>query len=81
MDIANREKQYLIDARTYADNLTTLGMIAPVEVSGYYALGIVVTTGPLAFTVTATPLAGLRQAKDGTLSVSDAGVKLPAGKW
>ncbi len=81
LDVANGEKQYLLDARAYTASLTTLGMTTPPEVSANYALSIAVSSGPPGFTVTATPLAGGRQAGDGTLSVSDLGVKSPANKW
>lgn len=82
LDVANRQKQFLLDARTYAPDLTTLSMAAPTNVSNNYTVTITVTAGPpLSFTVTATPVAGSRQASDGTLTVDDIGNKAPTGKW
>ncbi|CAH1090576.1 type IV pilin protein [Candidatus Nitrotoga sp. 1052] len=37
MDLANREKQHLLDARTYV-NFTTLGVSAPAEVTNITVL-------------------------------------------
>lgn len=88
MDIANREKQYLLDVRTYAPNLTTLTMTAPVEVSRNYTLAICIdSTGadcatassPPYFKITAAPIAGKPQADDGNLTLDDSGTK--TGTW
>ena len=85
MDVANREKQYLLDARSYTDNLTTLGMApTPADISRNYTITIsapVVAGTPPSFTITATPVSGSQQANDGDLTLTDAGVKEPSGKW
>lgn len=84
MDIASREKQYLLDARSYTDTIATLQMgTMPKEVASNYTLSITTTDVPPSFTITATPIAGSKQAlaNDGELSLTDAGVKLPADKW
>jgi type IV pilus assembly protein PilE len=81
MDVENRQKQYLLDARSYAADLPTLGMTAPAEVSDLYNLSIAVTAAPPAFTITATPIAGTRQESDGTLTLDNSGAKTPADKW
>ena len=88
MDVANREKQYLLDARSYAiDGGTTalaqMSMTLPNNVSNNYTLTVtvpVVTPAP-SFTITATPVAGSKQANDGTLTLDDIGNKGPTGKW
>lgn len=81
VDVANREKQYLLDARTYAADLATLGMTAPAEVSKHYtSITIAVTATPLSFIITATPTSS-QQAADGALTLSSDGTKGPAGKW
>jgi type IV pilus assembly protein PilE len=86
MDVANREKQYLLDARAYAvDGSTTalvqLAMAPSADVAKNYTFTVtvpvtvpVVTTTP-SFTITATPISGSAQASDGYLTVDDSGAK------
>ena len=91
MDIAQRQQQYLLDARAYAPNLTALGISTPSDVSPYYTVAIpplVITPGaPPSFTVTAQPKAGTDQVSDkcGTLSIDNIGTKTTstgaAGCW
>lgn len=84
LDIAQRQQQYLLDARSYAVNLTALNLTTPSEVSKYYTIticqlpsGSCVAPGgtPPAFAAIATPIAGTAQADDGTLSITHTGVK------
>lgn len=82
MDLANREKQFLLDARTYAD-FTTLGVSAPVDFSKHYAIAISAPAStPPSFTITATATSS-QQISDGSLplTLNDQGVKTPADKW
>jgi type IV pilus assembly protein PilE len=82
LDLAQREQQYLADARTYKNSVTGLNMTTPTAVSKYYDITIELADGPPpAFTVTATPKSGSPQVSDGTLSINSIGVKLPADKW
>jgi type IV pilus assembly protein PilE len=83
MDIAQRQQEYLLDARAYASTLATLGVTTPADVATYYTVADpVLSAGPPAtFTVSAVPIAGKAQAGDGTLSINSSGVKLPAGVW
>lgn len=81
VDVENRQKQYLLDARSYAPDVATLSMAAPADVSKNYTLSIAVTAAPPAFTITATPIAGTRQASDGALTLDSSGAKTPADKW
>lgn len=92
MDVANRQKQYLLDARTYAPALTTLAITTPTEVAKNYAVTICLDSAstsatcatpssPPYFKITATPVSGSKQENDGALTLTDAGVKGPAGKW
>lgn len=82
MDVAQREQQYLLDARSYAADLATLNITTPSDVSDYYAIAITVGDGaPPSFTATATPIAGTPQASDATLSIDSTGSKTPADKW
>ena len=82
MDIANRQQQFLLANRNYADKtaLTASGYALPSDVSVNYGYDIVLsTTGAPGFTLTLTPQGG--QASDGPLTLDNAGVKTPAGKW
>lgn len=81
VDVANREKQYLLDARSYAPDLATLGMTAPADVSKHYtSITIAVSATPPAFTITATPTSS-QQTADGALTLTSDGTKGPSGKW
>jgi type IV pilus assembly protein PilE len=82
MDIAQRQQQYLLDARSYAPDATTLNVTIPTEVSTYYTMTIVTAAGPPpTFTATATPIAGSAQAGDVTLSIDNTGAQTPASSW
>lgn len=97
MDVASREKQYLLDARSYTNNLTTLGVTAPADVSKHYtSITIACTDGssaangctivanaPPTFTITATPPTSSQQSGDGWLTLSSDGTKGSQypGKW
>ncbi len=83
MDIAQRQQQYLLDARSYAPDLATLGIATPSDVSAFYDAPVIaapVGTRPT-FTVTITPKTGTHQVPDGELSINSAGVKTPTDKW
>jgi len=89
MDIAQRQQQYLIDARTYAPDLVTLGTTVPADVLAYYTIQICQTTAPCnppggappTFALIATPIAGTAQAGDFTLTLDNTGAKTPASVW
>lgn len=91
MDIAQRQQQYLLDARAYAPDLPTLNVTTPSDVSAYYSPITIVavnTAGvPPSFTITATPKAGTAQVNDqcGTLGIDNTGNKTVstgvAGCW
>ena len=84
MQIADREAQYLLDARNYvvtATALTTLNVTLPVDVASRYTVTVTASDGtntattPPSYTVTATPIAGGPQAADGTLKLTHTGAK------
>ena len=87
--VAQREQQYLLDARAYAPNLATLSTSVSTDVTSYYTIQICQTTTPCAapggtpptFAVIATPIAGTAQAGDYTLTLDHTGAKGPAGVW
>lgn len=80
MELANREKQYMLDARTYAPDLATLGVSAPADVSKHYAIAIVSIVTPPSFIITATP-SSIQQTSDGALTLGSDGAKGPVDKW
>lgn len=82
LDVVNREELYLLDARTYTDNIgnTGLGLVIPTRVSDRYAITIALTLGPpQGYVVTATPTGN--QLEDGELTLGSDGTKLPLAKW
>lgn len=82
MDIANRQQQFLIANRNYADKaaLTASGYSLPAEVSGNYGYDVTLsTTGIPGYTLTFTPTGA--QSGDGNLTLTSEGVKSPSGKW
>lgn len=97
VNVENREKQYLLDARSYAyvPDLSTLTnnplvMTAPADVAKNYTIAICVDSAAVAcdtpssppyFNITATPISGSRQASDVTLMLNSTGAKTPSGKW
>lgn len=82
MDVAQKQQQYLLDNRAYAATETALNATQPADVSKYYTVAITADPGPPpTFTLTATPKAGTMQASESTLSIDQAGQKLPSDKW
>ena len=82
LTIADRQMQYLLDARSYASSIGAggLNLTPPTTVANNYAVTIVLTAGPPpGYLITATPIG--RQAKDGGLSLDSTGQKLPVDKW
>ena len=75
--VAQKEQQYLLDARTYATGgtaLADLNLVAPAGVTKYYAIAVEPIAGPPAgFRVRATP-SGV-QLDDGELTLTHTGQK------
>jgi len=83
MDIANRERQYFIANREFADE-AELNYALPAEVAGKYTFTIDpdpnLGVGPPAFAISFTAVGS--QAADGDLSLDSEGVKGPTpDKW
>ncbi|AYH45039.1 pilus assembly protein PilE [Azoarcus sp. DN11] len=81
LDIATRQQQYRLDARTFG-SLTDIGMgTPPSDVSKYYDVSIAGVPSATAFTVQAAPkgsqLTG--DTKCGILSIDQAGTKTVSG--
>ncbi len=82
MNIANREEQYLLANRVYADKTTlqTNGYALPTEIGTNYDYDIVLGAGPVPrYTMTFTAKGA--QSTDGNLSLTNTGAKSPSGKW
>jgi type IV pilus assembly protein PilE len=78
MDVANREQQYLLDARSYATGsgaLTALNMAVPNTVTPYYT--VTVADGPTtpSFVITAAVVSSSPQSADGDLVLTSTGSK------
>ena len=85
LDASNKEEQYLLDARSYLavtnnTGFNTIGLSVPTEVSRFYNLSVASVTATT-YTIQAAPIAGTRQAADGTLQLTNDGTKTPAAKW
>jgi type IV pilus assembly protein PilE len=81
-DIGNREEQYMLANRGYADKATleSNGYALPADVAKNYSYDVAVsTTATPGYTITFTAIA--KQASDGDLSLTNTGVKTPAEKW
>lgn len=82
MEIANRQQQFLLSDRAYANTatLTASGYSMPSEVSDHYDFAVTTGAGTVpSFLITFTPKGG--QASDGALTLNSEGVKTPAEKW
>lgn len=81
IDLANRQQQYLMDARRYG-TLAQLNVTTPARVAQHYTITVAApNVTPPTFTLTATPKAGTVQAADVVLGLDSNGVKTPADKW
>jgi len=87
-ELANRQSQYLLDARNYAVGATALGDLSvsiPSSVSPFYDIAVETSTGgtaaelPPTFRIRATPKTGTKQAGDGELVLMHDGTKTRGG--
>jgi len=82
-DIAQRQQQFLLDQRSFAADLTTLGMVTPATVVPFYTIAITASAGPPpSFTATATPIGSQAGDLSGqALTITNTGAKGPSGAW
>lgn len=83
MEVANKEQQYLLDARQYAlggGAFGTLNVAPPSDLANFYTFNVTpaAPTTPPSFTVTAT--AKNQQTADGNLTIDNTGAKTRAGQ-
>lgn len=84
-DVASRQQQLLIDARSYAGGagaISTLNLALPGDVSRFYTVTVepAAPTLPPSYTITATPIAGSAQVPDGALTLDHQGAKTRNGQ-
>lgn len=83
MNIANKEQQFLVANRVYADKagLEAGGYVPPDEVTDYYTWDVVPNDpgDPPYFLITMTPTG--TQAVDGALTLDSQGTRTPLEKW
>lgn len=82
LDIANREQQFLLATRAYAEKtaLETSGYALPSDISSKYSYAITVGTDTVpSYLITFTAIGG--QTSDGNLTINSEGVKTPSSKW
>ncbi len=83
MDVVTRQQQYMLDVRSYAANVSDLGVTVPAQVSDAYTLTLTLSAAGAvpAFTLTAVPKGAQTKEACGTLSVTNRAVKSPAQCW
>lgn len=80
MDLAQRQQQFLMDARVYASDIEDLGIAEPPSVARNYDVSIdEVGATPPTFILTASPKTGTIQAGDGDLTLDQSGTRQWAG--
>lgn len=86
--VANREQQYLLDARQYgvvssnAQFSSVLNMTVPTEVSNVYNVTVANVGGNArTFMITAAPITTGPNKDDGTMTLDNTGAKAPAANW
>ena len=83
LEVTNRQQRYLLDARSFAADMTALQMSAPADVAKNYTITTAPKAGttPPGFTATATPTGSQlnRDAACGTLTIDEAGTKTASG--
>jgi len=86
--VANKQEQYILDARQYAtastlaDISTALNLSVPSDVSKNYTMQINNVGGNArTYLITATPAAGGPQVSDDALTLDNTGAKTPSDKW
>ena len=78
MQIANKQEQYMLDARQYTNSITTLGVGTAATNRYSFAIDIATCTPQPCYVITATPTASA-QIPDGPLTLDNVGTK--TGNW
>jgi type IV pilus assembly protein PilE len=77
MSVSNKQEQYVLNARQYTTVLSDLGLSTPADVAANYTISQVVSSVPLAYSITAAPIGAqaTNDTKCGSVSIDNAGVK------
>lgn len=89
LDVANRQEQYLMDARSYTATIGSggLGITPEADIATRYTFAVTLTGNDCAGTAVAGPSYVIRataigsQASDGDLCLDSRNNKTPAAKW
>jgi type IV pilus assembly protein PilE len=83
LNVANKQEQYVLNSRAYADTLAKLGLTVPTDVSSYYNVTLAAdnAAAPPTYLVTAAPKGAQlsNDTKCGTLTLNNAGTKTEGG--
>jgi type IV pilus assembly protein PilE len=83
MKISSMQQEYLLNNRSYATALNTLGYAVPSDLQSYYTASfnpaVDNSADPPSYTILFTATGA--QASDGNLTLDSTGVKTPADKW
>lgn len=81
--VANKQEQYMLDARSYATSLTALNLTVPADVASRYTVTVTsdMTTTPPSYEVKAEPLGSqaTNDTKCNILTLNHLGVKAHTG--
>jgi type IV pilus assembly protein PilE len=83
LTVANKQEQYMLDARNYAATLATLNLTTPTDVAANYTITIG-NASNTTYTITATPIGNqlTNDTKCPSLTLDQTGSKSPAtGCW
>ncbi len=82
MSVANKQEQYVLDSRQYANSLAALNMTVPADVDAGYNITITnVGTAPPTYTINAVPkdAQAVNDTQCATVSINQAGAKSQTG--
>lgn len=85
LQVANRQEEYFLNTRMYADDLTLgkMGIVVPERVARVYQFAVAPDNQatPPNYKITMTPILGTSQELDGKLILDQRGNKTPKQKW
>lgn len=83
LQVAQRQQQFFLDNRSFANSLTVLGVSMPQDVSPYYDLVNMTTSAgpPPTFSIEITPKGSQVRSSEPNLTINSAGQRGPAGFW
>ena len=82
LDLADRQEQFLLDAREYAD-LEDIGLAVPERIERYYTVAVMPDNAatPPTYSITAEPKSDSVQQGDAVLMLDSLGQKIPTELW